>query len=171
MDGSTSSGPSEKDFRPPLSVKANLSEVLSQTNSSGTKVCEPEVGEPNSFYGILNWNSRDKQVTAKQVLGEDKLGQETAVLQGKSRVLSFSKHKDWINSRATNKLLDTVRSAGENLSRELMVPFSRRRRRFGTTDSSFAEEDTKYRRFSESEKEKVARPVQEWKGEQNLFGS
>lgn len=59
-------------FSPPPAVQARLSQVLSQTDSMGTDVIEPEEGEFNSFHGILKWNRRDGQVIAKHVFGKDK---------------------------------------------------------------------------------------------------
>ena len=65
-------GQSDVPFSPPESVQEKLSQVLSQTDSSGKEATEPEEGKENSFHGILNWNKMDKEVVTRHVFGNDK---------------------------------------------------------------------------------------------------
>ena len=53
----------EVPFSPPPSVQARLSQVLSQTDSSGKEMVEPNDGEPNSSNGIPKWKSRERPNT------------------------------------------------------------------------------------------------------------
>jgi len=105
----------EVPFSPPPAVQARLSQVLSQIDSRGMEVVEPEEGEANTFHGVLKWGKRDDLVTAKHVFGKDKWVQRYLSTQEKAESLDFPSTRTAIMTEELINLLTKSEVPGKVL--------------------------------------------------------